>query len=75
MEAAAFVHKSYNFSCSVFEIINFRCFDDDEGLPFPLHLHPVWKGSIVTGFVVVLVAGTSLRKKIILYLMSPEARY
>lgn len=56
------------------EVINFRPFEDNVGLPFPLYLHPAWKWVVVASFVVAIVAGTSHRKTIVLYLMSPEAR-
>ena len=56
------------------EVVTFDPYDPESRLPFPLQLHPAWKLLIFVSLVVVLVEGFKLRKTIILYLVSPEAK-
>ena len=56
------------------EFINFTILNDQEGLPFPLYLNNHWKIVIVASLLIIIIQGTRLRKVIISYIKSPEAK-
>jgi hypothetical protein len=54
--------------------INFSPLSDQDGLPFPLHLHLVWKFVLAISLLFTLIEGTRLRLIIIAYIKSPETK-
>jgi hypothetical protein len=57
------------------DLVKFELFEDEVGLPFPLHLGLFWKAIIVVSLLAVLVQGTRLRRLIFSYIMSKDSRY
>jgi hypothetical protein len=56
------------------KIISFTQFSESEGLPFPLHLHLVWKTLFVLSLLFILVEGLKLTKVIVDFVISPESK-
>ena len=54
--------------------VSFSPLSDQDGLPFPLYLHPVWKVLLAITLIFTLIKGTRLRKIIIDYIISPESK-
>ena len=60
--------------CNASAQINFSPFSDQDGLPFPLYLHPIWKIIFSLTLLFTLIEGTRLRKIIIDFISSPESK-
>ena len=56
------------------DIINFTLLNDQDGLPFPLNLAIHWKLLVAASLLTILIQGARLRKVIISFINSPEAR-
>ena len=54
--------------------ISFETLPEEQGLPFPLFLHPAWRAFLGISLLVTLVFGAKLRLKIISYIKSPETK-
>ena len=55
-------------------LLSFSPLSDQDGLPFPLYLHPAWKVVLAISILLTLIEGTRLRLIIIDYLKSPERK-
>jgi len=72
MEETFFISSNKNLSFT--SVVQFRPFNDQDGLPFPLYLNYYWRTALALSSLFTLIQGTKLRKIIISYILAPETK-